>query len=40
MSEQMKDMTNEEIVAFIRGKAADVEKEYNMKLPRLDKAVK
>ncbi len=40
MSEQMKEMTNKEVVGFIRRKSADVEKKYNLKLPRLEKAVK
>jgi hypothetical protein len=40
MSDQMKNMTNKEIVEFIRKKSAAVEKKYNLKLPRLEEAVK
>lgn len=40
MSDQMKKMTNKEIVEFIRGKSSAVEKKYNLKLPRLEEAVK
>lgn len=34
MSEQMKKMTNREIVEFIRGKSIAAEKKYNLNLPR------
>ncbi|MEW5945458.1 MAG: hypothetical protein AB1742_04590 [bacterium] len=40
MSDQMKKMTNKEIVEFIRGKSTAVEKKYNLNLPRLEEAMK
>jgi len=40
MSDQMKNMTNKEIVEFIKEKSASVEKNYNLNLPRFEKAVK
>lgn len=40
MSDQMKNMTNEEIVAYIREKSSAVEKKYNLKLPRHRVSVK
>jgi hypothetical protein len=40
MSDQMKKMSNKEVVEFIRKKSTAVEKEYNLKLPVLEDAVK
>jgi hypothetical protein len=40
MSEQMKSMTDKEIVNYIKEKSLNVEKQYNLNLPRLQKMVK
>lgn len=40
LSEQMKNMTNEQIVEFIKSKSRSVEKKYNLKLPSLEESVK
>ncbi|MEW6203618.1 MAG: hypothetical protein AB1546_16710 [bacterium] len=40
MSQQMKRMTNKEIVEFIREKSSTVEKKYNLNLPCLEEVMK
>ena len=40
LSEQMKEMTNEQIVEFIQNKSFGVEKEFGLELSRLEKTAK